>query len=122
MVRRLTPDEFVCCDEVSPMVRDGARVVQLPFLAPGVSGMTLGRFVFIRSDIDLSNRSDLLVHELVHLEQYRAQGVVGFLAGYVGSYLRNLLVYQNHRDAYRSIPAEREAHLRVDRWRARGLQ
>lgn len=56
----------------------------------------------------------LLRHELVHVEQWRRYGVVGFLWRYVGAYVRWRLRSHAHRAAYRRIPLEIEAE-----WRAR---
>ncbi len=51
----------------------------------------------------------LVVHELVHLRQWRRDGAVRFLVRYLGSYLRARLRGADHRAAYEAIPAETEA-------------
>lgn len=51
----------------------------------------------------------LVVHELVHLRQWRRDGVVRFLIRYLGPYLRARLRGVSHRAAYEAIPAEAEA-------------
>lgn len=86
---------------------DRARFVIVPVLQPGVSAMTLGRFVFIRRGA--LDDPALLHHELVHVRQWREQGMVGFLVAYLSAYFRGRLRGLGHWEAYRAIPAEIEA-------------
>ena len=51
----------------------------------------------------------LLVHEAVHIEQWRSRGATGFLARYLSDYLRGRAVGMSHSQAYRRISLEREA-------------
>ena len=51
----------------------------------------------------------LIHHELVHVRQWRRYGAIGFLARYVGAYLRGRLRGLDHAGAYRRIPFEIEA-------------
>lgn len=84
-----------------------ARLVIVPFLQPRVSATTLGRFVFMKRSAvgDVA----LFHHELVHVRQWREQGVVGFLTAYLGAYFRGRFAGLGHWEAYRAIPAETEA-------------
>ncbi|HLF99960.1 MAG TPA: DUF4157 domain-containing protein [Acidimicrobiia bacterium] len=84
-----------------------ARIIPLPFLQPGVSAMTLGRFIFIRRTA--LDDPALLHHELVHVRQWREQGIVAFLGTYLAAYFRGRLSGLGHWDAYRAIPQEIEA-------------
>jgi hypothetical protein len=95
--------------------REGATVVVTRLVAPGAAATTLGRFVFVRPAAAGSRR--LMDHELVHVRQWRELGVLGFLARYLGSYLRWRLRRYPHWAAYRRIPLEIEAE-----WEARGRQ
>lgn len=79
---------------------------------PGASAITLGRVVSVRRRFAADER--LVAHELVHVRQWQAFGVVGFLRRYVGSYLRWRLRGYGHWAAYRRIPLEVEAE-----WSAR---
>ena len=79
---------------------------------PGSSAITLGRLISVRRRAAGNER--LLRHELVHVEQWRRFGVVGFLTRYLGAYLRWRLLLHGHKDGYRRIPFEIEAD-----WRAR---
>ena len=74
---------------------------------PGSSAITLGRLIIVRREAADNDR--LLRHELVHVEQWRRYGVVGFLRRYLGAYLRLRFRGHGHKDAYRRIPLEEEA-------------
>ena len=78
----------------------------------GASGITIGSVVSVRRGKETSTR--LLRHELVHVEQYRRYGVLGFLRRYLAAYLRWRLRGYGHWAAYRRIPLEASAE-----WRAR---
>lgn len=56
----------------------------------------------------------LILHELVHVEQWRRHGLVGFLLRYLGDYLRNLSRGAGRRDAYMAIGLERDARERAE--------
>lgn len=86
---------------------ESVRIVPVPRLTPGVSAMTLGRWVLVRRD--RLGDVDLLVHELVHVRQWREQGAVRFLSRYLSAYLRGRLRGLGHWEAYRAVPAEVEA-------------
>lgn len=79
---------------------------------PGASAITIGPLISVRRRAADDER--LLRHELVHVEQWRRYGIVGFLARYIGAYLQWRLRGHAHWDAYRHIPLEIEAE-----WRAR---
>jgi hypothetical protein len=86
---------------------DAACIHPVRRLTPGSAAMTLGRHVLIRRE--RLGDAALLHHELVHVRQWREQGVVGFLARYLAAYLRGRAAGMGHWDAYRAIPAEAEA-------------
>jgi hypothetical protein len=84
-----------------------ARIVDVPWLTPGVAAMTLGRVILLRRD---HGRDEALVaHELVHVRQWRELGAVRFLARYLGAYGRGRWRGLGHRGAYEAIPLEAEA-------------
>jgi hypothetical protein len=77
-----------------------------------VSAMTLRTTIYIRSDVLEAAPSvlgPLIVHELVHVQQWKQFGVVRFLWKYVAGYFGGRLTGLPHRDAYRVIPIEVEA-------------
>ncbi|MDW3219976.1 MAG: DUF4157 domain-containing protein [Acidimicrobiales bacterium] len=118
-MRRLEGPELVAYDLVPRAVLERVRVQQVPVLPPGASGMTVGRFVFLRRDDDRTGTRELLAHELVHAHQYAEQGLVGFLADYLRDYATGLRRHRSHRAAYLSIPAEAEARSHAAAWRTR---
>jgi hypothetical protein len=105
--RRLTAEERVSFVHVPPLDRARARVVVVARLAPGTAGMTIGRWILLRRGQE-TNR-ELLAHEMVHVRQWRERAVAGFLAAYLGEYLRGRLHGLGHGDAYRRISFEVEA-------------
>jgi hypothetical protein len=80
--------------------------------APGAAATTFGRVILIRERAVGNAR--LLRHELAHVRQWAELGVPGFLARYLGAYLRWRLRGYSHWAAYRRIPLEVEAE-----WEAR---
>jgi hypothetical protein len=74
---------------------------------PGAEAITVGPIISIRRRSVGSER--LLRHELVHVGQWRSQGAAGFLASYLGAYLRLRFDFFPHWAAYRRIPQEIEA-------------
>lgn len=79
---------------------------------PGAAAITLGSLVIMRPGREDDER--LVRHELVHVAQYRADGVGLFLVRYLTAYARWRLRGYRHHGAYRRIPAEASAE-----WRAR---
>ena len=90
-----------------------ARIVDVPFLTPGVAAMTLGRMILLRRD----HRDDevLLGHELVHVRQWRELGAARFLWRYLGAYARGRFAGLGHQRAYEAIPLEVEARTLAGR-------
>jgi hypothetical protein len=110
---RLTPEARVRYAHVRAVDADRARIVVVPVLTPGVVAMTLGRWILVRG----GHQADvgLLAHELVHVEQWRTHGPIGFLGAYLGGYVRGRRAGLGHWAAYRAIPFEAEARLRSGR-------
>jgi Domain of unknown function (DUF4157) len=84
-----------------------ARVVDVPWLTPGVGAMTLGRLILVRHGH--ADDTTLLAHELVHVRQWRELGSARFLWRYLGAYARGRVAGLSHAAAYESIPLEVEA-------------
>jgi len=115
-MRRLEGPEIAAYD-LEPALAARVRVIRVPALAPGTSGMTIGRFVFLTSDVDRSGNRELLAHELVHVRQYAEAGLVRFLGRYLLDYARGLVRLRNHRRAYLAIPTEVEARAEAAVWK-----
>lgn len=114
--RALDEDEVRAFDLVAPGTARRARLVSVPLLAPGASGMTLGRWVLLRQGHE--RRPELVAHELVHVEQFADLRWRPFLWAYLRSYGSHRLLGLAHRAAYLAIPAEREARARTAEWSA----
>jgi hypothetical protein len=83
-----------------------------------VSGITLGRHIFLVSSLDEQKRrvisGTLAVHEVCHVLQYERKGMTRFLIDYVTEYFRILRRgkrwnAQARQQAYRSLSDEVEA-------------
>ncbi|HEX5938885.1 MAG TPA: DUF4157 domain-containing protein [Dehalococcoidia bacterium] len=98
---------FPQLDLTRVMVIDEAT---LPWPRPR-RAITLGRTIYVRNSFDQATSRDrrLLLHELVHVDQYRRMGTAGFIWAYgralaeAGSYRKNALEVEafvfvmNHR-------------------------
>ncbi len=90
-----------------------ARIVDVPWLTPGVAAMTLGRVILLRRDH--ADDTALLAHELVHVRQWRELGAARFLWRYLGPYARSRASGLSHQRAYETIPLEVEARTLAGR-------
>ena len=82
------------------------------FWCRGISGVTQWRWILVDPRL-LSGATDrlarLVIHELVHLRQFREQRYVPFMLRYLRDYLRGRVSGMSGREAYLAIPAEVEA-------------
>jgi len=74
----------------------------------GASGVAIGTWIYVK-DAQALSRWTLLVHELVHVAQFREIGTWRFLARYVSRYARGRLSGLSDMDAYRAIDFEQQA-------------
>lgn len=78
------------------------------------AAVTLGPLVLVRPDlfdaVVAGDRAELVAHELIHVRQWRSDGVARFLQRYLGDYIRLRLVGLGHHDAYRRVGYEWEAY------------
>ncbi len=104
-------------DRIRPVVPDDVTVYPAPISMRRVwnrdtGAMTIGNRIFVRPDL-LQNPGpaleDLMVHELVHVRQWRNRRMVGFLGSYVRQYLMARFWGARHHIAYMSIDSEVEA-------------
>lgn len=107
MPARLTVEQVERLALVPRVDRIRARIVRVPWLAPGSSAMTLGRWILVRPGYESDEA--LLAHELVHVRQWRELGGLPFLREYLGAYWRERRRGRGHREAYLAIPFEVEA-------------
>ncbi len=83
-------------------------------LGTSVAAITLGNSVFVAQDtyesVVSGKNQALLIHELVHVDQWRREGSATFLSRYATEYVRNRMIGLDHRTAYRSIGFEIAAY------------
>lgn len=113
MGRRLDASERELFAHVPAHDLERARLVVVPLLTPGISGMTLGRWVLVRRGHE--HDRDLIAHELVHVRQWRELGCARFLVRYLGAYARSRRHGLGHQAAYEAIPLEAEARALAGR-------
>ena len=78
----------------------------------GIKGVTAMGIVFVDPEVmrgDCARLGRLVVHELVHVRQFRQNGYLRFPVRYVYDYLVGRLRGLSGRDAYLQNPAEVEA-------------
>lgn len=71
---------------------------------PGADAITIGSLISVRRRS--AGNHELLAHERVHVRQWAELGLRGFLAAYLGAYVRERLRGYGHWAAYRRIPLE----------------
>ena len=87
------------------------------FWAKGIAAVALPNGVFVqpavmdrfRSGAEPERSGTLIVHELMHIEQWRRLGPIRHLAQYISDYLKSRWNGFGHWEAYRSIRIEQEA-------------
>ena len=114
--------------ELMPRVDPAAVRVKVasPFFrklwAKGIAAVSLPNGVFVqpaimdrlRSGAEPERTGRLLVHELMHIEQWRRLGAIRHLSQYVGDYLKGRYRRLGHWEAYRAIRLEVEARGAAD--------
>lgn len=74
-----------------------------------VSAITLYPFIFFaKKKYNISNT--LYKHEMIHVEQIRAHGVLGFYGSYIIEYLKHRFNGNSHYGAYMAISWEKVAY------------
>ncbi len=81
------------------------------------AAMAMAGVVWVRPDLLLPGRlpPGLLIHELVHIRQWRRMGRVGFLRRYLSAYAAGRFRGLSHQESYLAIPQEDEAR-RLGEW------
>jgi hypothetical protein len=105
----LPPDLRQTISDSGAVVRDRFPWWLRPFLRRGVTGITIGRRVYLATDVAGHEMEALLRHELAHVRQVAAIGFARFYWQYGVEYLRNRRAGMSPTDAYRNISFEREA-------------
>lgn len=88
------------------------------FWRAGINGVTHGPFVFIAPEVlngDRDRLARLVIHELVHVRQYKAAGYFRFVMSYLKEYWTGRIGGKTPRQAYLDISHEREARELTER-------
>lgn len=83
-------------------------IFKLPWMKP-YAAIVLGRSIHFKYPKHLVNEV-VVHHELVHQTQMDQHGVIGFYLKYVWYYVKNIVKYKSHWEAYYAIPFEKEAY------------
>lgn len=86
-----------------------------------VAAMTLPWAIYVdRDHLTSADSGPLILHELVHVRQWRRLGSWRFLRIYLADYIRNRRAGMDHQHAYLGIRLEKEARIAVARHLAWG--
>ena len=85
--------------------------------AKGIAAVALPNGVYVqpavmerfRTGAEPERSGRLIVHELMHIEQWRRLGMLRHVTQYVGDYLRNRFRRLGHWESYRAVRLEQEA-------------
>jgi hypothetical protein len=94
------------------LLRVGFPFLMSIFVRRDVSGITIGRRIWLRPEVLERGERYLIAileHELIHVRQYERDGILRFLFRYVAEYLRGRFRGLSHFEAYSAISYEREA-------------
>lgn len=102
---------------IQPVLPEQVTLRTAPYLmrkmwGKGIQAMTLGNTVYVnRSVLEGPSRGLglLVIHELVHVRQWRKRGVFPFLGSYGKDYLKGRRKRLGHLGSYRDIGLEVEA-------------
>lgn len=75
----------------------------------GYVGIATPWGIYLSRQLEGDRMSDVLRHELIHVDQWRRLGVIGFLRRYLGEYVAGRRAGHTHADAYARISLESEA-------------
>ncbi len=120
----LTPEE--ACEATGLDDIDGVPIRPAPgwmtrlWRGPVVA-MTLPWAIYVdREHLASGDVGPLILHELVHVRQWKRLGTWRFLRIYLVDYLRNRRAGMDHQHAYLGIRLEKEARVAVARHLAQG--
>lgn len=81
----------------------------LKILPHHYAAITLPWGVYFRhTEDETPNR--VIIHELCHIQQIKRDGALKFYSVYIYEYLKNLIKFKNHYEAYINISYEKEAY------------
>jgi hypothetical protein len=122
--RAMLAELFPSVDVEAIVIRTGCRLPANRFQPSGsIYAMTFGSTIYWRDDLDESDPGDLvrLIHEVVHVDQYRRfGGEAGFACAYGRGYVEgggDVPPHIREPNAYHRNPLEAEAYRFAARFR-----
>jgi len=109
MSKKLSPETYFL---VSPTIVKSARVHKLPFKLTGHNAFTFRNHIFTMRPDD----QRLIMHELVHVAQYKKYGTIDFLKQYFSEYKINKKSGLSKNESYRMISFEVAAREIENDW------
>jgi len=114
--RRLNEIELDSYRHLPRSLAQQVRIISVPALPGGYLGITLRNVIVLSEDVANDGSSSLLAHELVHVQQWHADGRVRFLVRYVRDFSCGLARTRSWSSSYRAIRHEVEARESTTRW------
>jgi hypothetical protein len=123
LLREAGYDSAALRNHISPVDPDRVNVwpaspMLMRVWRPGISGVTYGRLVLVSPELMRGERrrlAKLVIHELIHVKQFRDHGYIPFMFRYMSQYLRGRIAGKGPRQAYLDIDAESEARDLTER-------
>ncbi|MEZ5343748.1 MAG: DUF4157 domain-containing protein [Acidimicrobiales bacterium] len=101
--RRLTTNECEFYGHLPKELQGRVKITTVPAIPGGYAGITLGSRVFLAHAVDPASFSELVAHELVHVQQWKDLGAFRFLWIYGRDFVHGLVRLRNWNAAYRAI-------------------
>ena len=109
MSRNLIPETYFL---VSSAIVESAKVHKLPFRITPHNAFTFRNHIFTTRPYD----QRLIMHELVHVDQYKKIGTIKYLKQYFTEYRINKKSGLSKNESYRMISFEIQARLIEKEW------
>ena len=81
----------------------------LSMFPDSIIGVTIGNQLFFKYEVEYVTKVTL-VHEYIHIQQYKKFSIPGFLLIYLFNWIYNMIIYRNFTEAYKNLFFEREAY------------
>ena len=75
-----------------------------------IGAITIYPFIFVAETKAIADKTPVLSHEMIHVQQVLKHGWLGFYLTYLWYYLKGLWAYKSHSKAYMNNPYEVEAY------------
>lgn len=112
---RVIRDKLPDTDPFRVPVVGAPRWMQLAW-RPWVKGSAGPSRIYLRPELlaEPAAAGTLVMHELVHVDQWRRHGRIGFMGRYAAGYLKGLFEHRSFTSAYLNVAFEVEARMIAD--------